>query len=115
MLGTRFGVGTYQESNAAINCVGLLTTQTDSGAYGAYGGALKYAKGLGTEKATFAFTGSKVGWVSGIIRVGVKRTCTWTGPRWPRSTCTRVPGRKRSAEHKYGCVRLGAENAPWRG
>ena len=31
---------------------------------GAYGDAIKYAKGLGTEKATFDFTGSEVGWVS---------------------------------------------------
>ena len=60
-MGTRFGVGAYQESDAAINYVDLWTTQTDSGAYG---GALRYAKGLGPEKATFAFTGSEVGWVS---------------------------------------------------
>jgi hypothetical protein len=59
--GARFGVGAYQESDAAINNVGLWTTQTDSAAYG---GALKYANGLGTEKATFVFTGSEVGWVS---------------------------------------------------
>ena len=60
-LGARFGVDAYQESDAAINYVDLWATQTDGGAYG---GALKYAKGLGTEKATFVFTGSEVGWVS---------------------------------------------------
>lgn len=60
-MGTRFGVGAYQESDAAINYVDLWAMQTVSGAYG---GALKYAKGLGTEKATFAFTGSEVGWVA---------------------------------------------------
>jgi methionine-rich copper-binding protein CopC len=60
--GAKFGVGAYQESDAAINYVGLWTTQTDSAAYG---GALRYANGLGTEKATFVFTGSGIGWVSG--------------------------------------------------
>jgi hypothetical protein len=44
-LGTRFGVDAYQESDAAVNYVGLWTTQAGSGAYG---GALKYAQGLGT-------------------------------------------------------------------
>ena len=60
-LGATFGVGAYQESDSAINYVDQWTTQTDNSAYG---GALKYAKGVGTEKATFVFTGSEVGWVS---------------------------------------------------
>ena len=62
-LGATFGVGAYQESDSAINYVDQWHTQTDSGAYG---GALKYAKGVGTEEATFVFTGSEVAWVSSI-------------------------------------------------
>jgi hypothetical protein len=59
--GPSFRIEAYQESDAAISYVNLWTTQTLTGAYG---GALKYAKGLGTEKATFVFTGSEVGWVA---------------------------------------------------
>jgi hypothetical protein len=59
--GPRFQVDAYQESNAAISYVDLWTAQTLSSAYG---GALKYAKGIGTEKATFVFTGSEVAWVA---------------------------------------------------
>ncbi len=59
--GPRFRVDSYQESDAAISYVDLWTTQTLKSAYG---GALKYAKGLGTEKATFVFTGSEVAWVA---------------------------------------------------
>ena len=59
--GPKFRVDAYQESDAAISYVDLWTTQT---LQSAYGGALKYAKGLGTEKATFLFTGREVAWVA---------------------------------------------------
>ena len=59
--GPNFRVDTYQESYSAIIYGGTWRTQSLSSAYG---GALKYAKGVGTEKATFAFTGSEVAWVA---------------------------------------------------
>ena len=59
--GARFQVDAYQESDAAISYVDLWSTQTQSAAYR---DALKLAKGLGTEKATFVFTGSEVAWVA---------------------------------------------------
>jgi hypothetical protein len=59
--GSRFQVDAYQESASAISYVGLWSTQTLAGTYG---GAQKYAKGAGTEKATFAFTGNEVAWVA---------------------------------------------------
>jgi hypothetical protein len=59
--GASFQVNAYQESASAISYAGLWSTQTLAGAYG---GAQKYAKGAGTEKATFAFTGSEVSWVA---------------------------------------------------
>ena len=59
--GPRFQVDAYQESDAAISYVDLWSTQTQSAAYG---GALKLANGLGTEKATLVFTGSEVAWVA---------------------------------------------------
>ena len=59
--GPSFQINAYQESAAAISYVGLWSTQTLAGAYG---GAQKYAKGAGTEKATFVFTGSDVAWVA---------------------------------------------------
>jgi hypothetical protein len=59
--GSRFQVDAYQESASAISYVGLWSTQTLAGTSG---GAQKYAKGAGTEKATFAFTGNEVAWVA---------------------------------------------------
>ena len=59
--GPRFQVDAYQESDAAVSYVDLWTTQTLKSAYG---GALKYSQGIGTEKATFVFTGSEVAWVA---------------------------------------------------
>ena len=59
--GSSFKIEAYQESDAAISYLKTWSRQTLSSAYG---GALKYAKGTGAEKATFAFRGSEVAWVA---------------------------------------------------
>ena len=116
--GPGFRVDAYQESDAAISYVDLWSTQTLTGAYG---GALKNANGLGTEKATLVFTGSEVAWVAttdgnrgqaDVYLDGTKvaRVDLYTAFHTPRTVVFSKAGLDPSVTHTLEVRVLGAKN-----